>query len=82
MEHPWFKRKSVFYIPISGFGWLLFVLLIAYWVYSFVYIDNRSHSVSDTLINFVINALFGAFIYQLIAYLSVKKFKNSTSKKV
>ncbi|MDA9555349.1 hypothetical protein N9R54_03855 [Pelobium sp.] len=72
MEKPWFKKSGLIYIPQSLVGWLIFLLLIAYWVYSFIDIDKRSHSVSDTLINFIINALFGLFAYLVIARYSSK----------
>jgi hypothetical protein len=75
MEKPWFKRKGILYIPSSTVGWLLLVLLITYWIYTFIGVDMRTHSVKDTLINFAFNALFGAFVYQIIAYYSSRKSK-------
>ena len=77
MEKPWFKRKGILYIPSSTVGWLLLVLLIAYWIYTFIGVDMRTRSVRDTLINFAFNALFGAFVYHIIAYYSTKKSKIS-----
>jgi hypothetical protein len=82
MENPWFKRKGTLYIPTSTVGWLFLILLLSYWVYSFIAIQRQSHSLKDTLINFGFNALFGFFVYQLIAYISIKWFKNSAAKKV
>jgi hypothetical protein len=51
-------------------GWLIMLAGIAYAVYSFLEIDSRSHSVSDTLINFVFRLLIIGAVYSLIAYLS------------
>ena len=70
-----FRRKGIFFIPISVIGWLFFLIAIAYSVYLFIDIDNRSHSVSDTLINFVFNALIIAIIYSLIAFFTSKREK-------
>ncbi len=70
MELPWFKRIGIFFIPSSIIGWLLFLGGLAYAVYIFIDIDSRSHSVSDTLINFVFNLLIIGAVYSLIAYLT------------
>ena len=43
---------------------------IGYAVYVFIDIDSRSHSVSDTLINFVFNLLIIGAVYTLIAFLA------------
>ena len=70
MHLPWFRRTGIFYIPTSVIGWLLFSAALAYAVYVFTEIDSRSHSVSDTLINFVFNLLMIAAVYSLVAYLT------------
>jgi len=75
MKFPWFKRAGMFFIPISLIGWLLVAAAIAFAVYVFRDIDSRSHSVSDTLINFVFNLLIIIAVYSLIAFLSSKKTK-------
>jgi hypothetical protein len=77
MNNPWFKRQGIYYIPVNWVGWFIFILLIAYFIYSFIDIESQSHSVIDILINFLFNALFGIFIYQLIGYFSVKKNKKT-----
>lgn len=77
MEKPWFRRSGILYFPNATMGWLFLILLLIYWVYTFIGVDLRSHSVSDTLINFAFNALFGLFVYQIIGYLSVRAFKKS-----
>ena len=49
MQLPWFKRIGLFIIPITVAGWLILVTVLVYTGYSFIEIDSRSHSVSDTL---------------------------------
>jgi hypothetical protein len=72
MNLPWFKRLGIFYWPISVIGWLLLLASIVYAVYTFIDIDSRSHSVSDTLINFVFNVLIIGAVYSLIGFLTSK----------
>jgi len=76
MKLPWFKRYGIFYFPVSLIGWILFVTAIVYTVYIFIDIDSRSHSVSDTLINFVFNLLIIGAVYSLIAYISSRETKQ------
>jgi hypothetical protein len=70
MKFPWFKRNGIFFIPSSKVGWIIFCGGVVYAVYSFIQIDSKSHSVSDTLINFVFRALFICAVYSLIAYIT------------
>ena len=77
MEKPWFRRSGILYFPNATMGWVFLILLLIYWVYTFIGVDRHSHSLSDTLINFVFNALFGLFVYHLVGYISVKEFKKS-----
>ena len=70
MNLHWFKRVGLFFVPASFIGWVIFLAAIAYAVYVFIDIDSRSHSVSDTLINFVFNLLIIAAGYSLIGYLA------------
>lgn len=73
MKLNWFTRKGIIYLPASIIGWIILAVALAYAVFTFVNIDKRSHSVSDTLINFVFNLLLIGLIYTLIAYFSEKK---------
>jgi len=73
MHLPWFKRVGIFFIPKSFMGWIIFIAGIAYAVYLFIDIDSRSHSVSDTLMNFVFNLLIIAAVYSLIGFLTSRK---------
>lgn len=57
MKLNWFIRKGIFFLPHSVVGWAIFMAAIAYAIYLFIDIDSRSHSASDTLINWVFNCL-------------------------
>lgn len=73
MKLNWFTRKGIIYLPVSIFGWLIFAAALAYAVYSFFDIDRRSHSASDTLINFVFNLLLAGMVYSVVAYFTERK---------
>ena len=75
MNLPWFKRIGILFIPVSIIGWLILLGGIAYAVYVFIDIDGRSHSVSDTLINFVFNLFIIAAVYSLVGYFASKTTK-------
>lgn len=68
MNFPWFKRIGIFFIPATIAGWIILVAGIAFAIYSFIDIDSRSHSVSDTLMNFVFMCLIIGAVYSVIAY--------------
>ena len=75
MHFPWFKRFGIFFIPKNLMGWIIFMAGLVYAVYVFIDIDSRSHSVSDTLMNFVFNLLIIAAVYSLIAFLTSRTAK-------
>ena len=78
MKLPWFKRNGVIFSPSSIIGWIILLIGIVYSIYSFIQIDSRSHSVSDTLINFVFKLFIIIAIYSLIAYLTSRNpIKNA-----
>jgi hypothetical protein len=68
MNFPWFKRTGIFFVPVSIAGWLILIAGLAFAVYSFMDIDSRSHSSSDTLMNFAFMLLIIGAVYSLIAY--------------
>jgi len=70
MNFPWFRRYGILFLPVKIAGWIIFLAGLAFAVYSFRDIDSRSHSVSDTLINFVFMLLIIGAVYSLIAYLT------------
>jgi hypothetical protein len=72
MTFPWFKRTGLFFRPVTFFGWLILMTGIVCAVYTFIEIDSRSHSVSDTLINFLFNFLMIGGVYSIIAFLTSK----------
>jgi hypothetical protein len=51
-------------------GWIILMAALAYAVFVFIDIDSRSHSVSDTLMNFVFNLLIIYAVYSFIAMVS------------
>ena len=70
MKPQWFKRKGIFFVPKSLIGWAIMLIGIIYAVHIFIDIDNRSHSVSDTLRPFIIYLLLIGLAYTLIAFLT------------
>jgi hypothetical protein len=73
MKLQWFNRYGIIFLPRSFIGWLIFLLSLVYSVYLFIEIDSRSHSVSDTLINWVFNCLLIVLVYTLIAFFTSKE---------
>jgi len=68
MKLPWFRRLGLLFVPASLAGWLIVLAAVAYAVWTFIDIDSRSHSVSDTLINFVFNLMLIGLVYSLVAF--------------
>jgi hypothetical protein len=73
MRIKWFVRKGILFFPVSIVGWIIAAAAIGYCVHLFIDIDSRSHSVNDTLINFVFNALLIAVAYSIIAFFTSKE---------
>jgi len=73
MKLNWFARKGIIYWPVSVIGWVILVLAGAYAVYTFIDIDSRSHSGSDTLISFVFNLLLIGLVYTIIGYFTERR---------
>ena len=73
MKLNWFTRKGIIYWPVSVIGWVILVLAGAYAVYTFIDIDSRSHSGSDTLINFVFNLLLIGLVYTIVGYFTERR---------
>ena len=73
MKIKWFVKKGIFFFPVSLFGWIILTAAIGFCVYLFIDIDSRSHSVSDTLMNFVFNALIVTVVYSIIAFFTSKE---------
>ena len=73
MKLNWFNRIGIFFLPASVIGWLIVAAFVCVAVYFFIDIDSRSHSVSDTLMNFIFNCLILAVIYSVIGFFTSKK---------
>jgi len=69
----WFIRKGVFFIPVSIPGMAIAAISLIFIIYFYVDISSHSHSVSDTLINFVFNLIFISVCYSLIAFFTEKR---------
>lgn len=67
MRPSWFARIGFVFVPKHLVGWIALGGFITLAVLDFVRIDRDSHSVSDTLINFVFDAAILAVVYTLIA---------------
>jgi hypothetical protein len=48
-RRAWFCRKGWFYLPKAAPGWIITGVALAFCVQTFIAVDARSHSVSDTL---------------------------------
>lgn len=70
---PFFNRIGIIVVPYSIIGWLLIAAMVSYSVYEFIDIDSRSHSVSDTLINFVFNVALNAIVLYILALVTSRK---------
>lgn len=73
MKINWFVRKGILFFPSSLVGWIISIAAIGVCVYLFIDIDSSSHSVSDTLINFVFNALLVAVVYNIVAFFTSRE---------
>lgn len=73
MNASWFKRVGIFYVPVSFIGWIILFAALVVAVYRFLDIDSRSHSASDTLINFFFNLLILGAVYSLVGFLTSRK---------
>jgi len=72
MKLHWFTRKGIFFFPASIVGWLIAAATVAYAIYLFIDIDSRSHSASDTLINWVFNLLIVGVVYSIVGFFTEK----------
>lgn len=75
MNFPWFKRIGLFFVPVALIGWIILAAGLVFAVISFMDIDGRSHSGSDTMINFVFMLLIICAVYSSIAYLTSRNRK-------
>jgi hypothetical protein len=76
MKLPWFKRKGILFIPTTLMGWIILLSMIIYAVYKFLDIDSRSHSASDTLMNFAFSLVIIGAVYTIVAFLTSRGKKE------
>jgi len=57
----WFKPFGLVFLPVSITGWMISMLAAAFCLHIFLFVDGRSHSVSDTL--------YGVFPYWVPTFL-------------
>jgi hypothetical protein len=60
MSNNWFRPLGWFFLPVSVPGMLVTLLVLAFCVHIFLFVDGRSHSATDTLYGvfpFVVPAL-------------------------
>jgi hypothetical protein len=75
MKFPWFLLRGVIFIPITLAGWLIALIAVAFSIWDFIRIDRVSHSVSDTLSNWVFNIFFVVLAYYAVAYFTSRAKK-------
>jgi hypothetical protein len=80
ITHPIFQRIGIVYVPKKLIGWIIMIAGLIYAVYSFIDIDSRSHSVSDTLRPFIIRLFIIYTAYTLIAFFISTISKNKKNK--
>ncbi|HKK42491.1 MAG TPA: hypothetical protein VJ963_08795 [Bacteroidales bacterium] len=79
MKLNWFRRIGIIYIPARPAGWIIMLIALAYAIYIFIDIDSRSHSVSDTMINFMLNFFIIGAVYTLVAFVTGTGERNIES---
>lgn len=77
MKKHWFIRKQYGWgwQPVTWQGWLVVLLYTIAIARSFLIADNKSHSSSDTLINFALPFIFWTLILIFICYKTGEKPK-------
>jgi hypothetical protein len=73
MKKHWFKQSGIIFLPVSFFGWLILSAAIFLSVYEFIVVDAKSHSASDTLMNFFFRLVIIGVVYTIIGALTSRK---------
>ena len=73
MKRDLFTRVGILFFPKGIIGWGIAAVAIAICVYLFIDIDSRSHSASDTLMNFVFQAFIVGVVYSVIGFFFSKE---------
>jgi len=77
MKQAWFKEFGLVYFPVSLMGWLLTFLALAFCTHIFLFVDSRSHSLTDTLYGvfpYIVPTLLGLYVVALRTSRSGEKF--------
>ena len=73
MKLGWFERSGLLIYPKAIWAWLIVIGALGYLLYVFIEIDSRSHSVSDTLINWTFNAVLIAAALYIFAFMTTER---------
>ncbi len=75
MKEKWFKAKKYGWgwTPATWEGWSVIILYVLVVIMLFFSIDSNSHSVTDTIINFVPNVIILSVVLIGICYLTGEK---------
>ena len=68
----WFRPFGPIFLPVSVLGWLVSAASLAFCVHIFLFVDGRSHSVSDTF--------YGVFPYWAPTFLIWAWIAQQTSR--
>jgi peptidoglycan/LPS O-acetylase OafA/YrhL len=72
MSKPWFRAWGWIYVPVSWQGAVVTILMLAFWVNTFLAVDRHSHSASDTL--------YGTFPYVVCSLVIAVWIAHKTSR--
>ena len=75
MKKPWFREWGWLYLPVSPGGVIVSLLLLAFLIHIFMFVDSRSHSVSDTL-----NRIFPYWVPAILLWLWIGSKTSSLGK--
>ena len=69
-QNLWFKQKLYGWgwVPVRWQGWAFLWIWIALFILFFIKIDNKSHSVSDTIIGLIIPYILMIILLFLVCY--------------
>jgi hypothetical protein len=68
---PWFMPFGLIFRPVSIAGWMISLIALAFCLHIFLFVDGRSHSVSDTF--------YGVFPYWIPSFLTWMWIARRTS---
>lgn len=77
MKFPWFKRIGSIFVPVTFMGWIIVLIALFCSVYEFIHIDSKSHSASDTLMNFAFILCIIFIVYSGVAFLTSDIMKRN-----